>query len=399
VLPGISALKVAVLMAEKSVKIEISRSPDSLGLIAQEYESLARRADWVNPYFSPEWLCSWWKRQKQDRAPLIVLAYCGEGQLLGYWPFVERPGLLGSRGLWPFVYDEANYHFPTCCSEAATSLVESLEKLLGSFLFIWTPQIPDSFWQSHMLGLVQRGNRLTITRSHRSSSLIEPVEGQSFGQFWEEKQGPKSHKSFRYDQRALSSRGEVSWETHTRFEDVRSAMPSTCVVEIASAKALENIGLYTIRGKRGFFFELFPELARAGRVRLSFLRVGDHPVAWQVELLGPNRAYLHHIAYDEGWKKVSPGKQLLQHCMKRCWAEGRVLDFLPAPFIYKERYANRSEPVHELHWIKKTIRGRIARRLIRWNMQWRQKMRQRSPGLAAAVAREQVSKTACRNFQ
>jgi CelD/BcsL family acetyltransferase involved in cellulose biosynthesis len=170
-------------------------------------------------------------------------------------------------------------------------------------------------------------------------------------------------------------------------------------VEVASSKTKENVGLYTVRGKRGFFFELLPELARSGRVRLSFLRVDDHPVAWQLELLESGHSYLHHLAYDEAWKKVSPGKQLLHYSMECCWEEGRVFDFLPAIFAYKEKYANHSEPAHELHWIQKSLRGRIARRLIRWNMEWREKMRQRSPGLAANVAREQVSKASGRYFQ
>ena len=77
--------------------------------------------------------------------------------------------------------------------------------------------------------------------------------------------------------------------------------------------------------------------------------------------------------------------------MERCWEEGRVLDFLPAPFAYKQEYTNVSMPVHELHWIKRSIRGRIAAKLIQWNMNWRRKMRERSPGLAATIAREQIT--------
>ena len=101
-------------MKGNSSRIIISRDAEVLRLLDREYDSLLRRADWINPYFSPEWLSSWWKRQDKTRAPLLLLAYSEDGSLAGYWPFVERPGLLGSKGLWPFVYDEANYHFPTC---------------------------------------------------------------------------------------------------------------------------------------------------------------------------------------------------------------------------------------------------------------------------------------------
>ena len=47
--------------------------------IAEQYDPLLERADWINPYFSPEWMRSWWKRQKQDRAPLVLLAYSSRG--------------------------------------------------------------------------------------------------------------------------------------------------------------------------------------------------------------------------------------------------------------------------------------------------------------------------------
>jgi len=367
--------------------------------IAEQYDTLVDRADWINPYFSPEWMRSWWKRQKQDRAPLVLLAYSAEGELLGYWPFVERPGLLGSKGLWPFVYDEANYHFPTCVRSVVGPMVNALEGLIGSFLFVWLPQIPQTFWSAHLRESVGTGDKLTISRCARSSCLVEPEKEQSFEEFWEDKMGPKSRKSFRYDERSLAERGKISWQTCDSLEEVRSVMPTTCLVEVASSKTLENAGLYSIRGKRGFFFELLPELAQSSRVRLSVLRVDDQPIAWQLELLVPGRSYLHHLAYDEEWKKYSPGKQLLKRSMECCWKEGRVFDFLPAPFAYKERYATSSEPAHELHWIHRSLRGRIARHLIRWNMKIRQKMRDRSPGLAAAVGREVVSKANRRDLE
>ena len=367
--------------------------------IAEEYDALVDRADWINPYFSPEWMRSWWKRQKQGRAPLVLLAYSEQGKLLGYWPFVERPGLLGSKGLWPFIYDEANYHFPTCTQDVVSPMINALEGLISSFLFVWLPQIPQTFWNAYLRESVEKRKHLTITRCARSSCLVEQVKGQSFEEFWEDKMGPKSRKSFRYDARSLAEQGKISWQTCHTLEEVRLAMPTTCLVEVASSKTLENAGLYSIRGKRGFFFELLPELAQLSRARLSVLRVDDQPIAWQLELLAPGRSYLHHLAYDEEWKKYSPGKQLLKRSMECCWEEGRVFDFLPAPFAYKERYATSSEPAYELHWIHRSLRGRIARRLIRWNMKIRQKMRDRSPGLAAAVGREEVSKANMTNLE
>ena len=141
-------------------RIEVSRHPMVIDSIAEQYDALLERADWINPYFSPEWMRSWWKRQKQDRAPLVLLAYSAEGELLGYWPFVERPGLLGSKGLWPFVYDEANYHFPTCVQSVAGPIVNALEGLIGSFLFIWLTTDPANLLECLPSGV--RGKRRQV---------------------------------------------------------------------------------------------------------------------------------------------------------------------------------------------------------------------------------------------
>ena len=374
-----------------SISVEVSRSFSTIDSICEEYDKLLERADWINPYFSPAWLRCWWDRQTKDRAPLVITAQTEGGELLGFWPFVERPGLLGSRGLWPFIYDEANYHFPTCENRVAPLLVDKLSELLGEFLFVWVPQIPEVFWQEHFENRVKQSNHLQIYRSERTSMMVKPTGDITFGEYLNQKLGPKSRKSLNYDKRSLEKAGDVFWEDYDQFEEVRSVMPATCLVELQSHKNMENAGLYSIRGKRGFFFELLPELAKSKGVRISFLRVNDHPVAWQLELLCPGFSYLHHLAFDQAWKKYSPGKQLLFKSMQRCWKEGRVFDFLPAPFAYKKSYTNQYEPVHELHWINKSIRGRIATKLITWNMNWREKMRNRSPGIAATAARGEIS--------
>ena len=52
------------------------------------------------------------------------------------------------------------------------------------------------------------------------------------------------------------------------------------------------------------------------------------------------------------------------------------MDFLPLGFDYKEKFSTVQEQVRELHWFKRSIRGLIASRLIRWNMRIRKKISQ-----------------------
>jgi CelD/BcsL family acetyltransferase involved in cellulose biosynthesis len=344
-----------------------------------ELEDLHDRATIRNPYFSPEWLSTWLARQPDGIRPLLLLARNGQGRLDGFWPFVERPGLLGSKGLWPFVYDEANYFDPVATEKGAQALVIGMKAQLKRFLFCWVPLMRHSFWEEILEPETTRGKFLTFTRMPRKTALIEPPsDDRIFEDFLGERLGSKTRKSLRYDQRKLAEQGTVTIETVDSFKDVRAIMPATCLVEVESWKSKEGAGLYTIRGKRGFFFELLPELAKSKRARVSVMHLDDRPIAWQIDLLDQGYLGVHHLAFDQAYKKFSPGKQLLLANLERAWGEGRLVDFLPGNYDYKEKWSSRIEPVRELHWFKRSLRGYLAIRLIRWNIRVRKKMREKA---------------------
>ena len=120
------------------------------------------------------------------------------------------------------------------------------------------------------------------------------------------------------------------------------------------------------------------ELAEQENARVAILSLDDQPIAWQVELLSSGNLGIHHLAFDQRWKKYSPGKQLLHHQISLAWKEGRTIDFLPGNFEYKEKISTRVESVHEFHWFKRSIRGFLAKKLILGNIKVRRKIRQKS---------------------
>ena len=358
------------------LQFSIENSESWIGENADRIDNLAIRSYWQNPYFSSAWLQSWWKRVEGLKTPVLLIVENEKGELLGFWPFVERKGILKSKGLWPYVFDEANYFHPLAERDAIPHLMDGLQGLLKKYTFAWVPLMRKKFWEEFVETKVSGGKLLNITRTPRQTFLIDHAS-QEFEDYWSQKMGAKSRKSFRYDQRALAEQGEVEFECWETFEDVRAMMPATCVVEVESKKGKEGAGLYTVRGKRAFFFELLPELAKTGRLRLTILRLNEEAIAWQLDLLGENYVAVHHLSFDEKWKKYSPGRQLLRHNLEIAWNEGRTIDFLPLAFDYKEKLATVKEEVHELHWFKRSIRGWVACRLIRWNMKVRKKMKER----------------------
>jgi CelD/BcsL family acetyltransferase involved in cellulose biosynthesis len=357
-------------------ELSIQNSIDWLDSNTDRIDTLAENCHWPNPYFSSAWLQAWWKRAEGLKTPVLLIVENEKGELLGFWPFVERKGILKSKGLWPYIFDEANYFHPIAERDAIPYLIDGLQGLLKKYTFAWIPLMRKKFWEEFVETKVRGEKLLKITRTPRQTFLIDHTP-QNFEDFWSQKMGAKSRKSFRYDQRALADQGEVEFECWETFEDVRAMMPATCVVEVESRKAKEGAGLYTVRGKRAFFFELLPELAKTGKVRLTILRLNEEAIAWQLDLLLENYIAVHHLSFDEKWKKYSPGRQLLRHNLEMAWNEGRTIDFLPLAFEYKEKLATVKEEVRELHWFKRSIRGWIACRLIRWNMKVRKKIKER----------------------
>ena len=186
----------------------------------EEVEELLERATVRNPYFFPEWIEAWWKRQESIAKPLIVLARDGSGRLEGFWPFLERPAILWSKGLWPMVYDEANYFVPIATELGMESLCYGLKEQLKEFQFFWIPLMNDSFWNKYWFVETNKSTFLHIFRTPRKTSVLEAGSG-SFDDYWAAKMGTKSRKSLRYDQKSLGDRESVV-EVATDEEDVRA---------------------------------------------------------------------------------------------------------------------------------------------------------------------------------
>ena len=196
---------------------------------------LADRSSWQNPYFSYDWLDCWWDRIEGLKKPVLLTVEDEDGKLVGLWPFLERSGLMKSKGLWPYVFDEANYFHPIAERSAVPTLVNGLKELLKKYTFIWIPLMRIEFWKEYLEDAVTEGSLSSIIRIPRETFLMESTVD-DFDSFWNQKMGPKTRKSFRYDERALEELGNVVFERWESFEDILSMMPATCVVEVNSKK-------------------------------------------------------------------------------------------------------------------------------------------------------------------
>ena len=126
-------------------ELSIQNSIDWLDSNTDRIDTLAGNCYWPNPYFSSAWLKAWWKREEGLKKPVLLIVENEKGELLGFWPFVERTGILKSKGLWPFIFDEANYFYPIAERVAIPYLLDGLQRFLKKNTFAWIPLMIKKF--------------------------------------------------------------------------------------------------------------------------------------------------------------------------------------------------------------------------------------------------------------
>jgi CelD/BcsL family acetyltransferase involved in cellulose biosynthesis len=67
---------------------------------------------------------------------------------------------------------------------------------------------------------------------------------------------------------------------------------------------------------RHFFHEYARRMARAGQMRIAFLRVNGVGIAMQLFVEHASRFWIYKVGYDEQWAEHSPGVQLMWDVMR-----------------------------------------------------------------------------------
>tara|TARA_B100001964_G_scaffold229947_1_gene282846 strand:+ start:67 stop:1266 length:1200 start_codon:yes stop_codon:yes gene_type:complete len=358
--------------------LERLTEPSAVEKLEPEMEELFARLPDPNPYLAPQWLFAWWRHYGEGKEPVVLVVRDATGRICAYWPFLKVSGIGGS-GLWPWVNNYANYSDPVADEEAVGCievLLAGFYALLKDYHFLWAPFLRESFWQRWMEPFLADKPERRMERIPRDvPRAIFP--NRDFDAYWNARQGAKSRKTFRYVERKLRERGEVSFLVCETEKVVRTHLGALCELESRGWKQLEKVGLFSTLNARAFLFDLLPSLAAAQRVRLSFLCLDDLPIACELGILDRGSYRLHHLAYDEAYDCDSPGRQLLARNLRKCCEEGRLtFDFLPGANAYKRKLATEETVVRELHLFRSSLAGFFTRRSIEANLRKRKKMHQ-----------------------
>jgi CelD/BcsL family acetyltransferase involved in cellulose biosynthesis len=116
-------------------------------------------------------------------------------------------------------------------------------------------------------------------------------------------------------------------------------------IEASGWKGDRGTAMASSLATRRFYEEIAGWAARTGMLRLAFLRLDGHPLAFHLDL--EHDGVLYHLkgGYDEAFARYSPGKVLHAALLEGAFESGlRRYELLGASEDYKLRWATGSEP-------------------------------------------------------
>ncbi|WP_421980104.1 GNAT family N-acetyltransferase [Roseibium sp.] len=282
-----------------------------------------------NPFFGPVYLRAYLRHMGPGNVKLLAVRDSLTGRWLMSAPIRIRPAGVLVPVPTLFTTEYGPVGTPLLHPDAGTSHARRFfETAAGKAGILALPHLPLASGAARMLmGL--DGADVRVAESHHRACHDGGPDGQA--QFDEAFKG-KRRKEMKRLLRRLEDEGPVTLETigekalPSRFEQFLE-------LEASGWKGRENTALASQSQTAAFARETVTGAARAGRVRIDELRVGETLIASLVLLVDGGHVFAWKIAFDEAFSRFSPGAQLVLHTFQENLAmpEFTLADSLAIP--------------------------------------------------------------------
>ena len=205
-------------------------------------------------------------------------------------------------------------------------LAEGLLRL--PFRALWLEPVVGGDPAMEELQQVMESTGFTCHRSFKFYNWVHRVQGQSFSKYFSARPAIL-HNSIKRKRRKLEREHGYHIELFTSGS-LHGAMGDYNRIYSASWKAEEPHG--------EFIEVLVNSLAEQGWTRLAILYIDGQPAAGQIWFVAHGKAYIFRLAYDERWKRYSPGSILTTYLMEHVIDTDHVgeIDYLTGNERYKQ---------------------------------------------------------------
>ena len=193
-------------------------------------------------------------------------------------------------------------------------------------------------------------------KNFRFYNWSHQVNGQSFNEYMEER--PANIRNIINRKRRKLER-EYGYEIKLfQCEGIDRALVDYQKVYHASWKASEFFADFTPN--------IIKRLSECGWLRLAILYIEDNPVAAQIWFVVHGKANIFRLAYDESWKRYSPGSILTEYLMRYVIDTDKVreIDFLTGNEAYKQDWMTVRKERFGVRMAKRRVKKNIFSQLI-----------------------------------
>jgi CelD/BcsL family acetyltransferase involved in cellulose biosynthesis len=310
-----------------------------------EWEQLAEDTD-APPWLRPGWVLPWWRAFGKGR--LVPVEVRRDGRLVAFAPMCRAHGGLVSP---------TNWHTPAFTPVAADA---DAERALGERLFAGgSPRVALGFVPEDRIGpwrdAARRAGRLVRERTLERSPYI--VTTGTWEEYARTLDG-RMRRELRRRRRVLEREGTVTVEVLEGGERLDALLAEGLAVEAAGWKGSRGTAILSDGATHRFYRDIAAWAASRGWLRLAFLRLDGHALAFDLAIEAGGAHSLLKTAYRPEHRAMAPGKLLRAEMIGRAFAgPTQSYDFLGADEAWKLDWTDRRREMRRLDAFPRSAAG------------------------------------------
>ncbi len=168
-------------------------------------------------------------------------------------------------------------------------------------------------------------------------------------------------QNLRRRRRRLSELGEVTFESHRGVDGLDEALEAAFEIEAAGWKGRAGTAIRDRPETVAFYAGWARLLAREGRLRLNFLKVGGKRIAFHFAHVTRGRYLLPKCGFLESHREFSPGQLLMSEVLSQSIEESlETFEFLGHTMTWKRDWTPLVRHHISLRAFRRTLRGDAA---------------------------------------
>lgn len=312
--------------APSPVSLEVVNDRDELQKKAGDIEVLARSAIEANVFQEPWTLFPALEAFAQDCSLSFVLAYANgrhpgdeRPELCGFFPLERKaicPGLPIARlSLWrhPYSFLSTPLLKNGYAADVLSALFSYFKNDTRGVALLELPHVSASGpFHSALERALARDPALRCVDIRFERALFRPARNAS--DYMKRTIGNKTRKEYRRLARRLSEQGRVTWDELDDREALRPWVDEFLRLEASGWKGRADTAFASNDQDRRFFHAITEAALAKGRLHVLALRLDGRAIAMKCNLMAADGGFAFKIAYDEAFRRYSPGVLLeLEH--------------------------------------------------------------------------------------